>query len=40
MRAIGNSLRNKPNLYECEVCLRACPVGEKPKEVIVSYAEE
>lgn len=37
MRAISNTLVNKPYNFECEVCLRACPVGEKPKEVTVSY---
>jgi epoxyqueuosine reductase QueG len=40
MRAIRNSLGNLPNIYECEVCLRACPVGEKPKEVTVSYVQK
>lgn len=40
MRAIRNSLENMPNVFECEVCLRACPVGEKPEEVIVSYVEK
>ena len=40
MRAIKKSLINKPYNYECEVCLRACPVGEKPKEVTVSYVQQ
>ena len=40
MRSVKKSLGNIPNNYECEVCLRACPVGEKPKEVTVSYVEK
>lgn len=26
-------------VYECELCLRACPVGKQPKEITVKYKE-
>lgn len=40
MREISNSLGNVPYIFECEFCLRACPIGEEPKEVLVSYKGE
>jgi len=37
MREIRKSLGDVPHTFECESCLRACPIGEKPREVQVSY---
>ena len=40
MKEIRKSLGDTPYTFECEVCLRACPVGEKPKEVLVTYGKK
>lgn len=38
MRGVRNMLGKSPTVYECEQCLRACPIGQPPREVLVSYA--
>jgi ferredoxin len=40
MRGLRNSLGKVPYIYECEQCLRACPIGPAPHEVLVSYKPE
>lgn len=37
MREISNSIDDVPYNFECECCLRVCPIGEEPREVLVSY---
>ena len=37
MRGIRNALGQVPYIFECECCLRACPIGPKPRQVVVSY---
>lgn len=37
MRGIRNSLGKIPYVFECEKCLRACPIGQAPREVLVAY---
>jgi len=37
MRGIRNSLGKIPYVFECERCLRACPIGQAPREVLVAY---
>lgn len=37
MRGIRNTLGKIPYVFECEKCLRACPIGQAPREVLVSY---
>jgi epoxyqueuosine reductase len=37
MKGLRNSLGKVPYLFECEKCLRACPIGTEPREVLVSY---
>ena len=37
MREIRSALGTVPYVFECERCLRACPVGTAPREVLVSY---
>ena len=39
MRGLRNSLGKVPYIYECERCLRACPIGPAPHEVLVSYKD-
>ena len=40
MRQIKSTLGDTPYAFECEVCLRACPVGEKPREVLITYGKK
>jgi epoxyqueuosine reductase QueG len=40
MRGIRDSLVDAPYIFECEQCLRACPIGEQPREVVVSYGKK
>ncbi len=37
MHGLRNSLGKVPYVFECEQCLRACPIGQAPHEVLVSY---
>jgi epoxyqueuosine reductase QueG len=37
MRETSKTLGNVPYIYECELCLRACPISEGPEEVLVSF---
>jgi epoxyqueuosine reductase len=40
MREIRDSLGDVPYIFECEKCLRVCPIGEQPREVVVSYGKK
>lgn len=40
MRKRAKDMGNTPFDFECEICLRACPVGKTPKEVFLTYKDE
>jgi len=37
MHGLRNSLGKVPYIFEGERCLRACPIGQAPHEVLVAY---
>ena len=37
MREMRSALGSVPYVFECERCLRACPIGPEPREVLVAY---
>ncbi len=37
MHKRSEELGKKPFVFECEICLRSCPIGTIPEEVIIDY---
>lgn len=37
MREMGQYKSDGSTCFECELCLRACPIGSQPQEIVVRF---